>query len=325
MIPKFLTKTLLLLSLLLPFQAHAEVVDRVVAVVNEDVITLSELNEEGKSYFQAIIKNVPSQQVESEMQRARQEVIKHLIEQLLITQRAKKFDIVISDEEVNQTIDSILERNNITIEQFHQELHAKGTNEKKYRKTLEQQLLKSRLLNLEVRSRIVITDEKIKEYYDSNYISKQKEPGFHILQIGMTWGEGSKTKSREDAYKKAEYVRKLLVDGKNFAELAQTFSDLPSGADGGDIGIFKKEEMAPYMKEAVLPLHPGEFSQIIETPSGLQILKLLSSFEAGEANSVPLEEVKDEISKILYKQEADRNYDKFLAELEAQAFIKQNL
>lgn len=316
---------MLLPLLIFPFQAQAEIVDRVIAVVNDEVITLSELKEEGQSFFQAVIKNVPTSQVESEMQRARQEVMKHLIEQLLLRQRARKFDIVITDAEIDQTIDSILERNNITVEQFHQELRAKGTNEQKYRKSLEQQLLKSRLLNLEVRSRIVITDEKIKEYYDHYYLSRQKEPGYHILQIGLTWGEASKTKTQEDAYKKAEYVRQLLVEGKNFKELAQTFSDLPSAADGGDIGIFKQDEMAPYMKAAVLPLRPGEFSPIIETPSGLQILKLLSSFEAGEVNSVPLAEVKDEISKLLYQQEADKNYDKFLADLEAQAFIKQNL
>ena len=103
-----------------------------------------------------------------------------------------------------------------------------------------------------------------------------------------------KVKNPEDALKNAKYIKKKLLEGENFKELAKTFSDLPSAEDGGDIGTFTKEEMSPFMQETILSMHPGEISPILETPTGYQILKLLSSQTGDWPISIALADVKEE-------------------------------
>ena len=100
--------------------------------------------------------------------------------------------------------------------------------------------------------------------------------------------------------------------GQAFKELARTFSNLPSAPDGGDIGLIKKDEMAPYMKDAILPMQPGEISQIIETDTTFQFFKLLSVTDGDVVIKVPFESVKDEIREILYNREMEEQYKAFV-------------
>lgn len=305
--------------------AKAEVADRIVAVVNNEIITLSELNEEGKPYFQALIKQVPTEQLQHEMQKLRQEVLSHLIDQRLIEQQATKLEIKISDDEITQTIETMLSENHATKDELNKDLAAKGLTEEQYRKQLKSQILQSRLINHEVRSKVVITDEKINQYYKEKYVDQQGiTSGYHLLQIGFLWDDQGKKKTVDEARIAAESAKKRLDAGENFGDVARSVSDLPSKEDGGDIGIFQENELAAYMKDAVLAMKPGETSGIIETPAGLQILKLLS--QSGDQSSAPpLMEVKKDIENQLYKQEGEQLFKKWITELRANAFIKQNL
>lgn len=309
--------------LLLSLTANAELVDRIIATVNDDVITLSDLNTEGHAYFQAIISKVPVEHQAAELEKARKEILGHLVDQLLIKQKAADIGIKISKEDIDQAVESILTNNHISIEKFRHDLQSMGTTETAYRKKLKNQILKSRLVSFEIRSKIVITDEKIKQYYDNNYTAEQsKATGYHILQMGFLWGNKYRTKTREEALKNAKYVKEKLLAGGNFSELAHSFSDLPSAEDGGDLGQFKKDEMAPYMAKSILAMHVGEVSEILQTPVGYQILKL----KAAPGHEIPkLADVKDEIKSILYKQEGDKNYQDWLAKLRQKAFIKYSL
>ena len=315
---------LILCVITFPSFSKAELVDRIVAIVDEDIITLSELKEEGHAYFQAIMQNVPTQHREDEMQKARQEVLDQLIERILIAQQANKFGITINPEDVDITIDAILMENNITVSDFKRELEKNGSSEEFYRQKIQSQMLRSRLINFLIRSKIVISDKKIIDYYNSYYASKTSTSGFHLGQIGFLWGDNLKAKTQDEALQKAQYVRKKLLEGEDFAQLAHNYSDLPSAEDGGDIGTFKENELATYMHENVLTLKPGETTQVIQTPIGYQILKLLS---AQSANSAPptIADVREEIKSILFKQEMENNYESWINEIRGSTFIKQTL
>ncbi|MDD5759012.1 MAG: SurA N-terminal domain-containing protein [Desulfobulbaceae bacterium] len=317
--------TLFFFSITLAPIARAEVADRIVAIVNDDIITLSEVNEEGAPYFQELIKRAPSEQLPAEMQKLRQEILSHLIDQRLIEQQAAKFEIKVSDEEINQTIDSMLAENHATKEDMKRDLASKGLSEAQYKKQLKNQILQSRLIGREVRSKVVITDEKINEYYKEHYTAKAGASGYHLLQIGFLWGDKYKQKSAAEARQAAENARKQLAAGENFAAVASALSDLPSKEDGGDIGVFEKQELAAHMKDAVLSLKPGETSDIIETPDSYQIIKLVSIQDGSELSGPPMIEVKKEIETKLYQEEGEKLFKKWLSDLRGQAFIKQNL
>ncbi len=305
---------------------RANIIDSCVAVVNDDVITLSEVNEAGKPIFQRIAEEVPPDQLAEALKQARKTVIDKLIEKKLLMQQAKEMHISVSDEEVEQTLARILERNHTTREQFLDELARMGMTEAQYLGNLHDQILGSKLINYEVRSKVIIPEEKILDYYDTHYTEQVGEGGYYLLQIGVTLdGKGMPADpeaARAQALKKAERILSLARNGEEFKELARKYSDLPSAVDGGDIGTFQEDEMADYMKKAVTALKPGEISPVVKAPNGYMIFKLLSSQEGEIITKVPYESVKEEIRATLYKQEIEKRYDTWLKEIRSQAYIK---
>jgi len=321
----------ILLSLSFLLIAHispalANIVDSCVAVVNEDVITLSEVNEAGKPIFQRIAEEAPPEQLAGALKQARKTVIDKLIEKRLLVQQAELMNISISDEEVDLALTQILARNNTTLDQFRSELAKMGMEEQQYRDNLRDQMLGSKLINYEVRSKVIIPEEKIIDYYDQHYTEQVGTGGFYILQIGITPdGKGmpaNPAEARKTAEKKAERVLSLAKGGQDFKQLARQYSDLPSAVDGGDIGAFQKNEMAGYMRDAVTPLKPGEISPVVASPNGYMIFKLLSSQEGEIITKVPYDSVKEEIRANLYQQEMEKRYNSWLEEIRKQAYIK---
>lgn len=322
-------KILLFLTALLVIQiapSRAEVIDSCVAVVNTDVITLSEVNEAGLPIFQRIAEQAPSDQLAQALQKARHTVIEKLIDKKLLVQQANLMNITVSDEDVDQALNRILQQNNTSMEKFRTELAKMGMTEKQYRENLRDQILGSKLINYEVRSKVIITEEKILDYYDQHYTEQVGAGGYYILQIGIRWDKNDApddpVAAKQEAKKKAERILSLARSGKNFKELASQYSDLPSAVDGGDIGVFQADEMASYMRDAVTQLKPGEISPVIESPEGYMIFKLLSSQEGQIITKVPYESVKEEIRNTLYQQEMRKRYDTWLDEIRNQAYIK---
>ena len=157
---------LLFLSLLVlqVSSALANIIDSCVAVVNDDVITLSEVNEAGKPMFQRVAEQVPPEQLADALKQARQTVIEKLIEKRLLVQQAEQMQISVSDEDVERALAQILERNSTTMEQFKSELAKMGMDEQQYRENLRDQLLGSKLINYEVRSKVIVPEETIIDY-----------------------------------------------------------------------------------------------------------------------------------------------------------------
>lgn len=302
-----------------------EIVDRVVAVVNDEIITLSELNAEAEPTFAKIREQVPPEKISLTISQARKEILSAMIDNKLVTQRAAKRKIEVTEEEIDAAIDNILQENNATREQFLNQLAAMGTTEENYRKTLKSQILRSKLISYEIRSKLVVTNEQIEEYYKRMNSPENTPEGYHILQIGLSWGENGSSSSRQEARKKAGQLRDMVVAGENFKELASDYSDLPSGVDGGDIGVFRKDELAGYMWEAIKELRPGEVSKVIETPSGFQFFKLLAARVGDVVAQAPLDSVRDEIRASLYDEQMKERFDNWLKQLRDHSYVKELL
>jgi peptidyl-prolyl cis-trans isomerase SurA len=323
---------IILLSLLLVFGAATisygdHLVDRVVAVVNDDVITLSDLEKMGREYFERVKEQVPDAEIKMAMDKAKEDVLTSLIDKIIVRQQAEKLGISVSEEEVDTAIDQIMARNNATLEDFRRELAKRNVPEQEYRNSIRDQILQSKLVSYEVRSRIVIIEDNIREYYQKEYTQKKEESGYHILQMGFTWRntvtlEEAGFDTQEQAREKAEEIHSRVINGESFKGLAQSSSNLPSAVDGGDIGIFKKDEMADYMKDALLAMKPGEVSPIIETGNSFQFFKLLSVREGDIVVKAPYESVRDEIRDILYRREMEEQYKNWVKSLRDEAYIK---
>jgi len=312
--------------LVLSAVARANVVDRSVAIVNEDTITLSEVNELGRSFFKKISEETPADRLPETLQQARSTVIDKLIDKKLMAQAAKKLNIQVSDQEVDAALQRVLANNKTTMEQFHKEMTTMGMNEKQYKEELREQILNSKLINHEVRTKVVVPEQKILDYYAANYTEQIGGGGGHYLQqIGCLWGTtlpNGVTPTQEEARNKAKKTRDLAEDGKDFKKLAHQYSDLPSAVDGGDLGSFQKDEMAPFMRDAVIGLKPGEISAIVEIDNGYHFFKLVSSQEGQIEAKVPYESVKDEIREKLSQQAMESRFKDWMKSIREQAYIK---
>jgi len=310
-------------SLFTPSFAEAELVDRIVAIVNDDVITFSDLNREGAALFRRITQQAPPEQVQMALLQAREEMLSNLIDKLIVEQRARKIGVTVDDAEVDSAVTRIIARNNTTPEKFRQQLELMGTSEKDYRELIRNQILQDRLVEYEIRSRVVVTEERMKEYYEKHYAEKTREEAYHILQIGISWKDDS-AEAKNAAKQRATEVREQAVAGEDFRSLAKQHSDLPSAADGGDIGVFAKDEMSAVMKHIILNLKAGQISPIEETPAGYQFFKLLS--DRGDINlQGSYDSVKEEIRKRLYEDDLNTHFQKWVKELREEAYIKNLL
>lgn len=303
-----------LLYLLLAAQVGAEVIDSVAAVVNQDVITVSEVEEAGQPMFAQIAAEAPPGQRETALRQARQSVLDKLINKYLLLQKAEEMKISVSPAEIAAAKQNILQRGNLSEQDFRQELKKMGLTERQYQENLKEQILSSKLISYAVRAKAVIPENKLREYYEHSYpVSK---PGYHLLQIGLVVQGDDK----QAAAAKAEDLRRLALNGADFRELARQHSQLPSAADGGDIGVFQEDELAAAARAAVTSLRPGEISPVLDAGGSFMMFKLLSAGK--EAAKPPYESVKEEIHTLLRKQEMETRYQTWIEEIRQQAYIK---
>ena len=316
---------LFLLQVASPLPSHAETVNRIVAIVNDDIITLKDLQEEGAIIFQKIRREAPPAQVGQAMHAARKEMLSTLIDKKIIEQRAAKLGFSVSDQELEDNFRQMLAARRLTKETFAVEMTKRGDTVEHYLTMLRTQLLQSKLVNFDVRSKVVITDDKIRSHYDNQFSSTSEGSGFHLQQLGISWGKDKQDLDKKEARELIDTLRAKAVAGTNFEELARENSELPSATDGGDIGIFKKDEMAPYMREAISTIKAGGISQVVETPNTFQFFKLVASKEGDVVSKAPYETVKEDIRKKLYEEELKQNFGNWVKQLREQADIKEYL
>ncbi|MFT5697612.1 MAG: peptidyl-prolyl cis-trans isomerase SurA [Desulforhopalus sp.] len=306
--------------------ATAEMVDKVVAVVNDDIITLSELDDEATDIYKSLSQKSSQENLLEAMDEARDLALNKMIERTLMEQKAKQFNISVSDEEVDGAYERMRSKMSLNPTQFREKLEKSGISEEQYRGKLRDNILQSKILSVDVRSKIVITDEMVLDYYDQHYTSRVQEGDYYLLQMGFSWDESNPTgleASKQKTHKLAERILKLTKDGQDFKALAKKFSDLPSASDGGDIGVFTLDEMAPAMQSAVKDLKPGQLSAIVEIQSGYQFFKLLSGDDEAIVVTSSLESSKDEIREKLYEIKMQEAYLAWVKELKESAYIQK--
>ena len=316
-----------LFFILTPLYSQAEVVDKVVAVVNEDIITLSELEAEAAGLYQKIAQQLEGQHLLEAMSEARETTLDNMINQRLIQQRAALFNVTVTREEIDQAYETMRQKNKLGEAEFRRELLQSGLTEESYRKQLQASILQSKVLSIDVRSKIAITDEMILAYYDEHYTSRVDGDSYYLLQIGFTWNSNLEGEAlaaaKAQAMNMATRIWGLAKDGQDFKTLARKFSDLPSATDGGDIGTFTLDEMAEAMRSAVTGLGPGAISDIVETSSAFQFFKLLSGEEDTVVVTDSYEDVEDQIRERIYDEKLKEAYQDWVKQLKEEAFIQK--
>lgn len=320
--------TCFLFAMFLPQSGFAELIDKVVAVVNDDVITLSEVEEEAARTYQSMAKELSGEKLLASLAEAREATLDALIDRRLINQKAKQNNTTVTEEEVNTAFESTRKRLSLDPARFRDKLAGSGLTEEHYRKQLKEQILQSKLISFDVRAKIVVTDEMVKDYYSEHYAPQAGKGSYYLLQMGFIWKTDSSDReklaaAKDATRKRAEEVLALVRKGQDFKTLAKKYSELPSASDGGDIGILRLDDMATTMRAAISPLKPGELTDIIETSDGYQFFKLLTGEENDKASSSAFEAVKEEIREKLSDEKMKAAYSEWVKKLKENAFIQK--
>ncbi len=313
---------LLMILLLGSNNASAVIVDRVVAVVNDNVITLSELEKKAEPLFREYI--TPDMSQDEITERKRQimaQVLPQLIDDVLVQEEIEKNGLSASDQELEQAIQSICAQNGITREEFAEKLKTQNYTIDEYKQQIKRQIERSRLIQSEVKSKIVVTDDEITNYYaNSMGGSSYGGPYYELSMINIAPEDPEDPASKAEAEARAVEAYKKLKDGTPFEEVAAEYSTLASGEEGGKLGKFSADEMDPFIRDIILKLQPGEFSKVIDMPTGYQIFRL-DGISSTQDIEVP-EADREEIRKQLYNQKMEERFQEWLNELRAKSAIR---
>ncbi len=299
--------------------AHAATVDRIIAVVNNDIITENEL----ESAFALVQKRIEASYKGSDRDKViaegRMHVLSRMIDGKLIEQRAAKQGLTVRDEEVMAAIKDLLDKRNIQMDDFLKTLEREGSTFDAYKREIRDQMVRMRLLRREIRLGIMVTDEEIGDYYVKHREDYEGKESFRIKQILLLAPENQDRARRAKRLEDAESIRKRLKDGESFDLLAARFSQGPAAAAGGDIGFVEAGTMLPEVDQAAERLKIDEISEVIASPVGFHIIKVLDKRGGGKK---PIEAIREEIKTKLEDEKTEKKYEQWIGDLRRQSRIE---
>jgi peptidyl-prolyl cis-trans isomerase SurA len=296
-----------------------KVVNTIAAVVNDEVVTLNEVNREALPLIiEAEKKSAIDASVRTQIRRA---ALEHLIEKKLLDQKIKELNLKVSDEEVKQAIDDVKRQNNMASQEvLVSALASQGLTFEQYRTQLREQIEKLKLVSMEVRAKIQVGETEVRDYYETNRARYAEDETFRARNIFFRTNEKAPAEDIKRTMTTALMVLAEAKSGKDFTELAKSYSEDPAARkDGGDLGTFKKGDMMPELEAAIVSMKPGEVSELVYTTSGFHIIKLE---ERTSGKLKPFDTVKSAIEDELYRKKSEERFNQWAKELRSKASIE---
>ncbi|MFP4445680.1 MAG: peptidylprolyl isomerase [Desulfosudaceae bacterium] len=301
--------------------AETEVVDRIVAIVNQDIVTLSEIRELMKPIKKKITKRNLSPRVEEKMlYRAREDLINEKIDELLTAQKAEKLGIRVSEEEVDAALERIKQNMMYSDEQLRNSLEEMGISMETYREQMKNQIRRTRVLSREVESKIVITREDVRRYYDEHRQEFASSTRYHLKNIIIQPSDTDTPGSRQAVFEEMKTIReKIKSEEATFEEMARQHSQSSFADKGGDLGMFELEDLSPQLRQAIEETPVGGITPVLESDVGFQIFYVADIVDnPGQS----LEEASEEIRKTIYEKKMNDKFEEWVTALREDSHIK---
>ena len=275
-------KTLLLVvaaTLTLSVQAERKLLDQVVAIVDDDVILQTELDARINTIttrLQAQGTGLPPRDVLEDR------VLEQLITESIQLQMADRMGMRISDNELNETMDNIVERNGMTMAEFEQQLATEGVSFRQAREQIRNEMLTSRVQQRQVGNRVRVTDREVDNYLQAIEARGGNNAEYRLAYIFIEVDDADSEASVDAARAQAARLRQQIVEGRDFREVAVAESDASNALEGGDMG-WRTESQLPSLVAPVVPELPvGEPSQVLENNSGFHLVMVMDKRGGGE-------------------------------------------
>lgn len=292
--------------------SQAKVINRVAAVVNDEVITEAEVD-------RRLTAEQVSGKKDIEKESRRRAVIELLINDRLMAQILKSANIEVTEDDLAKAIANVLHTTGMSIGQLRAEVAAKGMTYDEYKKEVENHIRKIKFINQVIGPQVKITEQDIRDYYQRHQEDFRGSSRAHIAQIFLSF-EGIQTQAQAEALRdKAISISAQARKGKSFAQLVQKHSSGPAADKGGDMGMIDLKDLPPAVAEMVRNMKVGEVSNPIFTERGLIIVKLVS---LPELSSADFTASRDRIYQAIYEERAQETLQAYLQKERQKAFIE---
>ncbi|MGA2847337.1 MAG: peptidylprolyl isomerase [Candidatus Acidiferrales bacterium] len=292
----------------------------IVARVNNDVITLpdyqkaeQQLRDEAAHDCQGC----PQDQIDAQFKEQQKDLLRGLIDQSLIVQRAKDMGISV-EADLSKRLDEVRKQNGLaTLDDLQKGVEASGLTWEGYKATIRNGLLQKEVVRREVGTHVDISPDEVKQYYEAHPQEFTLPERVTLSEISLST-EGKSPEEFAAVRAKAEGLRSSVLNGDDFNRVAQLYSQGSTAKDGGALGTFKKGELAPQIETVVFQMNKGQISEVIQTRTGFEFLKVEDHFQAGLQ---PLDAVQADIFNTVHAQKTLPLMRDYLGELREQSNI----
>jgi peptidyl-prolyl cis-trans isomerase SurA len=319
-----LTSALIAGTVLVPSGARAQtkslVVEEIIARVNNDVITMSDYQKAEEQLREEVAhdcQGCPQDKLFAEFKEQQKDLLRGLIDQSLMVQRAKDMGISV-ESDVIKRLDEVRKQNGLaSLEDLEKAVEGSGLAWEDYKTTIRNGLLTQEVVRREVGSHINIGNDEVKQYYDAHPQEFTRPEQVVLSEIFLST-EGKSPEEIESVQKKAEDLRNRVMKGDDFNEIAKRYSEGSTAKDGGDLGTFKQSELAPQLEEVVFKMEKGQITDVIQTKTGFEVLKVENHYQAGLQ---PQAKVENEIMNRLYMQKMQPQMRDYLGQLREESYV----
>ncbi len=306
---------------------RGEIVEQIIVKVNGEIMTKTELENRQVQALRQTGQQVDTKTDDAQLKQALDRVTPQLlvaaVDEILLVQRGRELGYKMADDQFASVLDSIKKDNKIeSDEQFQAALKAENMTLSDLRKSLEKQMIISRVQQNEVMSKIAVNDEDARRYYQEHLGEFTQPRSVTLREIFITVpGDGTAVNVGldEEVREKIAAVRQRAVNGESYEKLAADLSDAPSKANAGLIGPLSLSDLSPDLQKLLESMKQGDITQPLRGAKGYQLLKLET---ATTSETKPFDEAREDISNKVFTDKRRDEFEKYLQKLRAQAIIE---
>ena len=301
-------------------QTKTRVIEEIVARVNNEIITRSDLERaraEVENEIRQECRNCSAAQVQSMVAEKQKNVLRDLIDQSLLVQRAKDLGINV-DTDVTKRLDQLRQQNSLKdMDELEKKIRESGLDYEEFKGGIRNNLLTQEVIRGEVGRNIIISREEVQKYYEEHKNELVRPEQVYLREIFVST-EGKKETDLPELEKKANNLLDRVKKGEEFGELAKRYSDGSSAPRGGELGVFERGQLSKEIEDRVFKMNRGQMTDVIRTKQGFLILKVEQRYEAGLQ---PIEKVEGEISNRIYEAKMEPALRHYLRTLRQDSYV----
>lgn len=293
--------------------AAAEVVSRIAAVVNKDIITTHQLDQK----LQEQLAKKERQPSPAQLGALRQELLSRMIEETLVQQRIRALNLGVSEDEIETALLDVQQQNQLTREELEDAVLVQGLEFDAYRENLRKQILRYKLIGEEVRSQVDVPEREVVEYYRAHLDDYRLAPEVQLSVITFPVSKKASDQERKQIYKIAGEALARLQQNEELNQVAASYNET-YGVTGGELGRFVYGELVPEFVAAINGVEEGSFSEPVEVAEAIHLLRVDNRFPGGLRQ---FDSVKYEIHQMIMDQKTDARIKEWTRALKVKSFI----